>query len=90
MAVFIIKRLEAHSPWAPASIWQWPSIQALLGHEGVVTGTFRQDKWNMPYRMPTRPLARLPGFEVLALGMPEFGEQDGIGPLGRLQHLHLH
>ena len=69
--------------YTPASIWQWPSVRALVESTGAITGALRQSDYGSQYQKPTRLLGRLPGLQHLFhQGWPEH-DTDGsyMGPL---------
>ena len=61
---------------APASIWQWPSVQTLAAGDGVLCGALYQCDFGADYLKPTRLLTNISlAKTMLHLGLPEFDAQ---------------
>ena len=61
----------------PASIFQWPDFQEVIGSKGVVTGGIRQSDFGTEYVKPTRLILRFHGdwsLPELFPGPPVFNE----------------
>ena len=52
--------------WRPASMWQWPQRDKILGYSGFKTFSFHQGNLGASYPKPTRSLVKT------TLGLPPF------------------
>lgn len=77
----------------PASIFQFPRMQAIMSNSSVLTGALRQQDYGTPYIKPTRLVLRLNDKTAvddrIFLGLPSF--DDGgyyLGPLPYTKSTH--